>query len=308
MNDPTRSLEHKAAQWASLHHASLSLIQATVFENKKLDEETPHLGVFLKLVAKSPNYDHRSFIIDKVALIPFARGEMGWSTQLMTGYCLLPNGKSPPPYWWHPISCTYRASGTTLPPGFDLHRYITHINRGITHFHGSYWPLPRRLSNAAFEAAEPPKQWLHYMRLHHTGFQATDRYDVALEVPVYDYNHPYYDELFSRVEFDSLLEAMTKVDTTEFKKLLDDPGRELCVIPRQELSKKKGKSKGKQNKDSQKGNLKTVVEAAAAAATEEEEEEEDNVPKKRKSGGTEDKASKKRKLQQEDVEDDRMKE
>ncbi|KAJ7853702.1 hypothetical protein B0H14DRAFT_3136801 [Mycena olivaceomarginata] len=30
-----------------------------------------------------------------------------------------------------------------LPPAFDLHRYITHVNRGITHFHASFWPLPR---------------------------------------------------------------------------------------------------------------------------------------------------------------------
>ncbi|KAJ6507625.1 hypothetical protein DFH09DRAFT_1334423 [Mycena vulgaris] len=152
INDLTRSLEQKANQWESLHRATLSLIQSTVFVNKNPKEETPHFGVFLKLVGNGPNYDYRSFIIDKVALIPFSLRESG---------------------------CGRIASGTTLPPGFDLHRFITHVNRGITHFHDSYWPLPRRLSDADFEAAEPPNQWLRYMRLHHNGFFPMDKFEDA---------------------------------------------------------------------------------------------------------------------------------
>ncbi|KAJ7679440.1 hypothetical protein DFH06DRAFT_1166635 [Mycena polygramma] len=207
MNNPELSLEHKARNWQYLHHATLCLIQSTVFENVKPNENTPHLGVFLRLIGNGPEYDHRSFIIEKVAVIPWHRSEKNWAAHVMTRYCLLPGGKTPPYCGWHPRSSVYSASGTTLPPGFDLHRFITHVNRGITHFHGSYWPLPRRLSDAAFRAAEPPKQWLHYMRLYHHGFQSLDEFDDALEifgvtkrdgtqVPLYDYSHRDWNELF----------------------------------------------------------------------------------------------------------------
>ncbi|KAJ7648474.1 hypothetical protein B0H17DRAFT_1215619 [Mycena rosella] len=250
INDPTRSLETRARHWESLHRGSLSLIQSTIFENKKVNEETPHLGVFLKLVGDGPVYDYRSFVIDKVALIPFSRGER--KALVLTGYCMLSGAKMPPSNTWFPTDWTYSASGTSLPPGFDLHRFITHVNRGITHFHGSYCPLPRKLSDAAFEAAEPPKQWLHYMRLHHNGFQSIDRFDNRMEVfgvvkrdgtqvPLYDYN-----ENLAKPTSDALLEAMTEVDPTEFKKFLDDPDRQLCIIPRPEKPREKRKSKGKQ--------------------------------------------------------------
>ncbi|KAJ7127618.1 hypothetical protein C8R44DRAFT_873447 [Mycena epipterygia] len=271
INDPTQSLEQKAHHWESLHRATLSLIQSTVFANKKPNQETPHLGVFLKLVENSPNHGHLSFIIDKVALIPFARNESGWGTHLMTGYCLLPGAKMPPRYGWQPISCTYGAGGTTLPPGFDLHRFITHVNRGITHFHGSYWPLPLRLSDADFAAAEPPNQWLRHMRLHHYGFLPIDKFEDTLEVfgvvkrdgtqvPLYEYNHPdsEWNGIFAPAKFDSLLEEMAKTDATEFKKFLDDPSRKLCVIPRKEKPSQKSKkriSKAKQDQVSKRPKL-----------------------------------------------------
>ncbi|KAJ6541412.1 hypothetical protein B0H19DRAFT_1077262 [Mycena capillaripes] len=101
---------------------------------------------------------------DRVALIPWGvRGQM-----VQTVYCLLSSGeissRKREPYYKHSYV------GITLPLGFDLHRYIMHINREITHFQGSFWPLPRRLSDAAFKEAEPPTEWLCYMQLNPDGF------------------------------------------------------------------------------------------------------------------------------------------
>jgi hypothetical protein len=195
-------------------------------------EKTPHLDIFLRFSGHGPEYDHRSFVIEKVALIPWGPRE-AWSN-VMVGFCLLPGGKmfSLEP---EPDYC-YSASGTPLPPSFDLHRYITHINREITHFHGSFWPLPRRLSDAAFEAAEAPKDWLRYMRLNCNGFQYVTGITSAVfgvakgdgrQAPLYKYDKHVYE-----VAFDWRLEALAKVDTTEFKKLLDDPSRKVCLVPR----------------------------------------------------------------------------
>lgn len=220
-----------------------------MFKDKK-PEETPHLGIFLTLVDEGPDYDYLSFVIEKVAIIPFSRGER--EPLVMAGYCVLP-GATPRapytcysmhhPYTWKPTHYSYNPSGTALPPGFDLDRLISHINRGITHFHGSYWPLPFKLSDADFEAAKPPDQWLRYMRLHPHGFQPVDRYNNLWEVfgvekrdgtrvPLYDYSEELAKLPSDRDSSDSVLEALGKVDPTEFKKFLDDPERKLCVILR----------------------------------------------------------------------------
>ncbi|KAJ6541448.1 hypothetical protein B0H19DRAFT_1268447 [Mycena capillaripes] len=219
--------------WTDLHRKNFSLIYSAVFEHKRGQAvgKTPHLGIFLRLVERGPNYDRRSFVIDKVALIPWAPRE-AWSN-VETGFRLLPGGEissyTGEPYYQHSYS------GITLPPGFDLHRYITHINRGITHFHGSFWPLPRLLSDAVFKEAEPPKEWLRYMRLIPNGFHCitsiTETFGVSKRdgkrVPLYRYDKDVCD-----VSFDSRLEALAKIDTTEFKKLLDDPSRKVYLIPR----------------------------------------------------------------------------
>jgi hypothetical protein len=188
-----------------------------------------HLGIFLKLLDSGPPCGCRSFVIDKVALMPWVDGE-AWST-VTVGFCVLPDGEMDPQ-----IRELQYSSGTTLPPSFDLHRLITHINRGITHFHGSFWPLPRRLSDAAFTAAEPPPEWMQNMRRHAAGFVFVAD-GLALEVfgiqkrdgthvPLYK-----FDQRTNRIAFDSRLPELAKIDTTEFKKLLDDPSRKVCMVP-----------------------------------------------------------------------------
>ncbi|KAJ7697536.1 hypothetical protein B0H14DRAFT_3529272 [Mycena olivaceomarginata] len=113
-------------------------------------------------------------------------------------------------------TASYRTQEAALPPGFDLHRFITHVNRGITHFHGSFWPLPRGLSDTAFEAAEPPREWLHYMLVHYDGvvFVGPDRQGFGVE----------------KRDGARVLLYRYYIDTTEFKKLLDDPKRKVCMV------------------------------------------------------------------------------
>ncbi|KAJ7648473.1 hypothetical protein B0H17DRAFT_1148024 [Mycena rosella] len=190
-------------------------------------EKKPHLGFFLKLVGDGPEYDHCSFVIDKVALIPWTPRQ-GWAN-VMTGFCLLPEGKMLPLY--EQESDYFSCTPGTFPPGFDLRHYITHVNRGITHFHGSFWPLSRRLSDSAFEAAEPPPEWIRYMLRHSQGFYMVgEMFSVVKRdgtlVPLFK-----YDSTVSGASFYDRPAALAKVDSTEFKKLLDNPSRRLYIVP-----------------------------------------------------------------------------
>ncbi|KAJ6516499.1 hypothetical protein C8R45DRAFT_246447 [Mycena sanguinolenta] len=137
------------------------------------ESQTVDVGIFLKLVESR---SHHTFIIDKVGLPPrrdtakyaqdtnWVKGDEQPSNanhiKVMAGFCQLPNGRSEVQMWQMVASSVV---SDILPPGFDLHRYITHVHRGITHFHASFWPLPRNtqteMTDAEFEDVEdhPPE-------------------------------------------------------------------------------------------------------------------------------------------------------
>ncbi|KAJ7856519.1 hypothetical protein B0H14DRAFT_2752943 [Mycena olivaceomarginata] len=227
VHDPKVSLSEKVERWERLHYHNIWIMHAVFKDNPEL-KETMHLGVFLKLVGNGPEYGHRSFIIDKLALMPWADEKF---SMVMAGFCSLPDGKMSSCH----STASYRTQEAALPPGFDLHRFITHVNRGITHFHGSFWPLPRGLSDIAFEAAEPPREWLHYMLVHYDGFVfvGPDRQGFGVEkrdgtrVPLYRY---YVRIWIGPRTHDESLSKLAKIDTAEFKKLLDDPKRKVCMV------------------------------------------------------------------------------
>ncbi|KAJ6507626.1 hypothetical protein DFH09DRAFT_276533 [Mycena vulgaris] len=125
ISNPTVRLEEKVSLWARLHSPNIGLITAVAFGNRKELKKEPNRTFFLKLVGDGPEYDHRSFVIDKVALIPWTPRQ-GWRN-IMTGFCVLPEGKMPPSYAQEPYY--FFCTPGTLPPGFDLHHYIIHINR-----------------------------------------------------------------------------------------------------------------------------------------------------------------------------------
>ncbi|KAJ7862239.1 hypothetical protein B0H14DRAFT_3134298 [Mycena olivaceomarginata] len=228
VHDPKVSLSEKVERWERLHYHNIQWIMHAVFKDNPELKETMHLGVFLKLVGNGPEYDHRSFIIDKLALMPWADEKF---SMVMAGFCSLPDGKMSSCH----STASYRTQEAALPPGFDLHRFITHVNRGITHFHGSFWPLPRGLSDIAFEAAEPPREWLHYMLVHYDSFVfvGPDRQGFGVEkrdgtqVPLYRY---YVRIWIGPRTHDESLSKLAKIDTAEFKKLLDDPKRKVCMV------------------------------------------------------------------------------
>ncbi|KAJ7877115.1 hypothetical protein B0H14DRAFT_3130281 [Mycena olivaceomarginata] len=162
-------------------------------ENENLKLDLSKLESEKKL-ALLPNAGLETDLKQSKELLEQSNGKLGKlkaEKYVMAGFCSLPDGKM--------SSChsttSYRTQEAALPPGFDLHRFITHVNLGITHFHGSFWPLPRGLSDTALEAAEPPKEWLHYMLVHYDGFVfvGPDRQGFGVEkrdgarVPLYRY-------------------------------------------------------------------------------------------------------------------------
>ncbi|KAJ7152845.1 hypothetical protein C8R46DRAFT_1120519, partial [Mycena filopes] len=90
--DPKLSLRDKVAKWGRLHYNNIVLIKTAVFKDNPELKKTLHLGVFIKLVGTGPDYDHRSFLIDKLALMPW-RDRDSWSW-VEAGYCVLPDGTS----------------------------------------------------------------------------------------------------------------------------------------------------------------------------------------------------------------------
>ncbi|KAJ6602635.1 hypothetical protein DFH09DRAFT_1069019 [Mycena vulgaris] len=153
INDPTLSLADKVIQWV-------------------VDER----------VRSGSKYDNRTFVIDRVDLLNRESSDelaarINWTKgntdvhhtdrakeshcKLLVGFCQLPNGKLADTQMWC-IPTDYHLANTVLPPNFDLHRYITHVNRGVTHFHASFWPLPRDISDSALEASEAPDAYCTY--------------------------------------------------------------------------------------------------------------------------------------------------
>ncbi|KAJ7899358.1 hypothetical protein B0H13DRAFT_2030825 [Mycena leptocephala] len=199
-----------------LNAVNHAMIGAAALKNDNDLGKTVNVGIFLKLVEErtGSKYEHRSFIIDKVALLPreesddyaantpWVKGNIRDSeaamksehSKLLVGACLLPGGVVSETQMWL-IPHGPLLTDTVLPPDFDLHRYITHVNRGITHFHASFWPLPRNISDADLDAARPSEAWVKYAQRHHMGLSGLKGQGVigiekpdGTRVPLYKYS------------------------------------------------------------------------------------------------------------------------
>ncbi|KAJ7331338.1 hypothetical protein DFH08DRAFT_307595 [Mycena albidolilacea] len=100
---------------------------------------------------------------------PATYKDAGQHSKVLVGFCMLPNGKMADTQMWRiPLGPDHsQVRNSTLPPNFDLHRYITHVNRGVTHFHASFWALPRDISDSDLESADPPPEYDSYLFDHH---------------------------------------------------------------------------------------------------------------------------------------------
>ncbi|KAJ6602671.1 hypothetical protein DFH09DRAFT_1354919 [Mycena vulgaris] len=253
INDPTLNLIDKVIQWNFLNVDNHSVIACAALKNDNELAKTVNVGIFLKLVEDRTGckYDHRSFIIEKVALLPredtdeFAN-QARWTkgnardpqnairttvehSKLLVGFCRLPGGHISETQMWM-VPAGPLLTQVSLPPGFDLHRYITHVNRGITHFHASFWPLPRKISDADLDSAPIPEGWVAYAQRHHTVLSGLKGQCVigvenpdGSRVPIYKFG---LNGHFRRC-------APGETDTDgpeEFKKLLVDPSRMVRMI------------------------------------------------------------------------------
>ncbi|KAJ7112942.1 hypothetical protein C8R44DRAFT_796971 [Mycena epipterygia] len=186
INDPTLSLADKLIQWNFLNVHNHFLIACAALKNDAELATKVNVGIFLKIISDraGSKYDNRTFIIDRIALFPressekFVAGKSwknGNSTisptydhsKMLVGYCILPNGEMSETQMWT-IPAKPHLVDTILPPDFDLHRYITHVNRGVTHFHASFWPLPRDISDSDLEIARAPDTYCAYSSDHHS--------------------------------------------------------------------------------------------------------------------------------------------
>ncbi|KAJ6589229.1 hypothetical protein B0H19DRAFT_1248788 [Mycena capillaripes] len=251
VNDPTLSLAEKGVQWNFLNAENHAMIACAALKNDPEMAKSVNVGIFLKLVEDRTDakYNHRSFIIEKVAFFPraetddFAK-EAGWTkgtvppgqamdagehSKLMVGFCRFPNGQEGQTQMWI-IPVGPLLTDPVLPPGFNFHRYITHVNRGITHFHASFWPVPRNISDADLEAAVPPLGWAGYAWRNYVALSGlTGQGVIGIEhpdgsrTPIYKWSQNGH---FRRC-------APGETDTDgpeEFKKLLVDPSRMVRML------------------------------------------------------------------------------
>lgn len=172
-----------------LNAANHLVIAAAALKNDPKLAGTKNVAILLSLSKEraGSKYEHRTFFIDRVLLLEreasntaarsaeWTQGsvedsqEMAERTddrhfKIMVGWCDLPNDEtSGTQLWTWDVS---HATSHLLPPGFDLNRYVSHVNRGITHFHASWIPLPRNISDADIESAEMPEEWWEYTARH----------------------------------------------------------------------------------------------------------------------------------------------
>ncbi|KAF7367611.1 hypothetical protein MSAN_00824500 [Mycena sanguinolenta] len=256
LNDPTLSLKEKLIQWNFLNAGNHLIIAAAALKNDPKFAGTKNIGILISLSKEraGSKYEHRTFFIDRVLFLDREKSDSaarsyGWTRgsrsvekcqemaertdaehfKLMVGWCVMPSGEtSGPQLWVHQVS---EVPEHVLPPGFDLNRYVTHVNRGITHFHASWIPLSRNVSDVDIESMEMPQAWWDYVKRHYDsiaglkGGQGTIGYispDGTRE-PVYKWD--------SSGHFRRCAPGETDFDVAEeFKKQLVDPSMLVRLI------------------------------------------------------------------------------
>ncbi|KAJ6557579.1 hypothetical protein B0H19DRAFT_1234761 [Mycena capillaripes] len=255
INDPSFSLKDKVSQWNFLNIVNHVVIGAAALKNDPKFAGTKNVAILLSLASEraGSRYEHRTFFIDRVLLLgrevsDAAARVAGWTKgqsadpakeagrtdrdhfKLMVGWCSLPNDERSKAQLWQPS--TSDAAKHVLPPGFDLNRYISHVNRGITHFHASWWPqIARNASDADIDSAQIPPGWREYMVRHHewlSGLKGGQGvlgqvYPDGTRVPVYKFSKGGHFRRCWPGETDSDGPA-------EFKKQLLDPSKMVRLI------------------------------------------------------------------------------
>ncbi|KAJ7682077.1 hypothetical protein DFH06DRAFT_1463921, partial [Mycena polygramma] len=184
INDPKLSLADKVIQWNFLNAQNHLMIACAALKNSRQMAAMANVGILLRLVQErtGSKYDNRTFVIERVVLFPrqdsddFAERAV-WKygntdvqdnpldhCKIIAGFCVLPDGEEADTQMWVIPTAPDNPcmDDTVLPPHFDLHQYITHVNRGVTHFHASFYDLPRGISDEELKCAEPPTAYANY--------------------------------------------------------------------------------------------------------------------------------------------------
>ncbi|KAJ7175102.1 hypothetical protein C8R43DRAFT_975879 [Mycena crocata] len=253
INDPKLTLAEKLQQWNYLNIANHFIIAAAAMKNDPKFAGTVNVALLLSMAGNraGSKYENRTFFIDRVVLLSRKASDAAvqswdWAGgnqkdlrsavertdtnqfKLMAGWCDL-GGETPGAQMW--TFETSKVAEHVLPPGFDLNRYVTHVNRGITHFHASFWPLPRSMSDADVESAEVPAGWRDYAERQHQalsglrgGQDLVDHlYPDGTRVPMYKgSNGGHFRRCASgETDFDG---------ADEYKKSLVDPSRMVRLL------------------------------------------------------------------------------
>ncbi|KAJ7258159.1 hypothetical protein C8J57DRAFT_1341276 [Mycena rebaudengoi] len=165
INDPTLTLAEKVSEWNFLNIANHLVIASAALKNDPKFAGTKNVAFLLSLADEraGSKYEHRTFFIDRVLLL--SREESNNAVRV-AGFV---KGSSRNPQKMVERTDTDHFKilvGWCALPGGETSAMQTHVNRGITHFHASFWPLPRHISDADVDTAKPPPGWMEYVERH----------------------------------------------------------------------------------------------------------------------------------------------
>ncbi|KAJ7614356.1 hypothetical protein FB45DRAFT_1008611 [Roridomyces roridus] len=258
INDPKLDWQSKLNEWNFLNVANHVMIASAALQNNQKVAANHNVAIMLSVSPEhvGSKYENRTFFIDRVALLqrdvsdadayetPWEKGGYKDSAaaveslkehgkrcfKIFVGFCKLPDGTQSRTQMWS-VPC-FQVELQDMPPGFDLNRYIPHVNRGITHFHASFWPLPRNISDADLESAEAPGPLVLYTFTQHqmlSGLKGGQ--NVVGELHADGSHTPRYKFCKANGHFRACAPGETDYDgPVEYRKALENPSRMACLL------------------------------------------------------------------------------
>ncbi|KAJ7614338.1 hypothetical protein FB45DRAFT_1064625 [Roridomyces roridus] len=258
INDPKLDWQSKLNEWNFLNVANHLVIACAALKNDPKVAANFNVALLISVSEEhaGSKYENRTFFIDRVVLLqrdvsdaeafettwqqgPYKdsaaavkalkkRGKT--SFKLFVGYCKFPDDQDSRSQMWS-FPCSDVAL-QVMPPGFDLNLYVPHVNRGITHFHASFWPLPRNISDAELESAEVPGALADYtVRQHGMLSGLKGGQNIIGRLNTDGSRTPLYKFCNVNGHFRPCAPGETDFDgPVEYKKALENPSRMVRVL------------------------------------------------------------------------------
>ncbi|KAJ7624785.1 hypothetical protein FB45DRAFT_1060963 [Roridomyces roridus] len=258
INDPKLDWQAKLNEWNFLNVANHRLIASAALKNDPKVAANFNIALLISVSEEhaGSKYENRTFFIDRVVLLQRDVSDadaLGQTWQqgpykdsatavdalkkkgkkvfkIFVGFCKFPDGEQSRVQLWS-FPCSDVAE-YVLPPGFDLSRYVPHVNRGVTHFHASFWPLPRNISDADLESAEAPAVLADYTARQHrmlSGLKGGE--NVIGRLNPDGSRTPLYKFCNNNGHFRPCAPGETDFDgPVEYKKALENPSRMVRLL------------------------------------------------------------------------------